>query len=75
MKVICEMNATHYFYFVGGQEQEVSRKSDLENKDQTVHFVRPKREEELLKIGSTTKKISTILFGSLTSNVGRERYN
>ena len=65
-----EMTATHVLYYDEEQEEEVGREVDLENMDQTVHFVVPKREGELPKTGSTTGMILTVLGMSIVSIVG-----
>lgn len=64
-----EMTATHVLYYDEEQEEEVGREVDLENMDQTVHFVAPKREGELPKTGSTTGMILTVLGVSIVSIV------
>lgn len=65
-----EMTATHILYYDEEQEEEVGREVDLENMDQTVHFVAAKREGELPKTGSTAGMILTILGVSIVSIVG-----
>lgn len=65
-----EMTATHVLYYDEEQEEEVGREVDLENMDQTVHFVAPKREGELPKTGSTAGMILTVLGVSIVSIVG-----
>uniref|UniRef100_UPI0022E31617 hypothetical protein n=1 Tax=Enterococcus casseliflavus TaxID=37734 RepID=UPI0022E31617 len=55
-----EMTATHVLYYDEEQEEEVGREVDLENMDQTVHFVAPKREGELPKTGSTAGMITSV---------------
>ncbi|MEB5953054.1 SpaA isopeptide-forming pilin-related protein [Enterococcus innesii] len=64
-----EMTATHVLYYDEEQEEEVGREVDLENMDQTVHFVAPKREGELPKTGSTAGMILTVLGVSIVSIV------
>ena len=70
MKDADEMTATHVLYYDEEQEEEVGREVDLENMDQTVHFVAPKREGELPKTGSTAGMILTVLGVSIVSIVG-----
>ena len=65
-----EMTATHILYYDEEQEEEVGREVDLENMDQTVHFVAPKREGELPKTGSTAGMILTVLGVCIVSIVG-----
>lgn len=70
MKDADEMTATHVLYYDEEQEEEVGREVDLENMDQTVHFVAPKREGELPKTGSTAGMILTVLGVITVSIVG-----
>lgn len=65
-----EMTATHVLYYDEEQEEEVGREVDLENMDQTVHFVAPKREGGLPKTGSTAGMILTVLGVCIVSIVG-----